>query len=269
MLASRAKRFGVRLLPVIEAPGPPGTSAPPTDRCRARLFARFLGKAAARYGHRGSFLEGPAGPVRDPFVADHERGQWHHLLGWTTRKRAATRRSSSPRRRRSGRTIRGPRSCSRGCSSRRGAGGDRQLGLPPAALQREDEELLRHRRDPSLLDDPGGDRERHPEDEEAVIRKRKDRNVTLRISEFGWGSGQCSTYCAGTRGPGADADGCHPPVRAQAQAVEDRGRQLVLLAGRAVPRPAVTARPPACSRSTVDPKPSWEAFLEAAESVKR
>ena len=53
MLASRAKQFGVRLLPVIVTPGPPGTSSPPTDRVSRKLFARFLGKAAARYGHRG------------------------------------------------------------------------------------------------------------------------------------------------------------------------------------------------------------------------
>ena len=33
-----------------------------------------------------------------------------------------------------------------------------------------------------------------------VIRKRKDREVKLRISEFGWGSGQCDGVCVGLQG---------------------------------------------------------------------
>ena len=64
MLASRAKQFGVRLLPAIVAPGPPGTSSPPTDRVSRKTFARFLGKAAARYGHKGSFWSGGRSPTR-------------------------------------------------------------------------------------------------------------------------------------------------------------------------------------------------------------
>ncbi len=235
LLASRAKQFGVRLLPAVVMPGPPGTSSPPTDRVSRKLFARFLGKAAARYGHKGDFWSGRAEPyaIRSwqimnevngtPYWdGDPDAGEYAKILKAASRKI----RKKDPRAKvmLAGMYFNAARS-----------GGDRELELPSAALPGGDQALFRHRRDPPLLETlegmVGGIQRMRD-----VIRKRKDREVKLRISEFGWGSGQCDGVCVGLSGPGADADRRLPPVRAQAEAVEHRGRQLVRLAGRPVPR---------------------------------
>ena len=99
-----------------------------------------------------------------------------------------------------------------------------------------------------------------------VIRKRQDHNVTLRIGEFGWGSGGCSNYCVGHQG--------------QAQLLTDAFR---LFERKRKPweieavnwfswQDNPTGRCEFCTSSGLftanrQPKPSWEAFQEAAASA--
>ena len=96
-----------------------------------------------------------------------------------------------------------------------------------------------------------------------VIRNRKDRDATLRISEFGWGSGQCSTYCAGPEG--------QAQMLTEAMRLFERKRKQWKI--EAVnwfswqDAPFLGCRHcPTTGLFTVgrQPKPSWEAFVEAA-----
>ena len=152
MLASRAKRFGVRLLPTIEPPGPPGTSDPPTDRSSRKAFARFLGKAAARYGHNGSFWRGGSDryAIRSWQVMNEVNAT--NYWGGPPKARGYARilKPASKAIRRNDRRAKVMLAGMFFTPRRRG--GDRQLGLPPAALQTEDEGHVRHGRDPPLLD---------------------------------------------------------------------------------------------------------------------
>ena len=92
--------------------------------------------------------------------------------------------------------------------------------------------------------------------------------MTLRISEFGWGSGQCSTYCAGPEGQAQMLTGAirlferkRKPWKIEA--VNWFSWQDAPFLG--------CRHCPTTGLFTVgrQPKPSWETFQEAAASMKR
>jgi hypothetical protein len=74
VFASAAQR-GVRVLPALDAPSPPGIADPPTDTSGRRAFAKFAGEVAARYGRGGSFWSGqPARPVKAFQIYNEQNG---------------------------------------------------------------------------------------------------------------------------------------------------------------------------------------------------
>ena len=281
MLASRAKQFGVRLLPTIEPPGPPGTSDPPTDRSSRKAFARFLGKAVARYGHKGSFWRGGSDryAVRSWQVMNevNATNYWH----------------GPPRPRGYARILK-PASKAIRKNDRRAKVMLAGMFFTPGGVGAIDSwDYLRQlykQKTKGTFDTVaihpysqtlGGIRD-GIERVRNVIRKRGDlgkrrkggkrgkrnRGVTLRISEFGWGSAPQGRYNVGLQG--------------QAQMLTDAFR---LFERKRKPwrieavnwfswQDSPTGACQFCSSAGLftfdrDPKPSWQAFLEAAESVKR
>jgi polysaccharide biosynthesis protein PslG len=268
LLASRAKQFGVRLLPAMVLPGPPGTKSPPTDRASRKGFARFLGKAAARYGKKGRFWAGGSDryAIRSwqimnevngtPYWdGDPDAGQYARILKAASRKI----RKKDPRAKimLSGMffTPRAPEAIEswnylRQLYQEGTKGFFDTVAIHPYAKTID-----------GMVDGIQKMRD--------VIRKRKDRKVKLRISEFGWGSGNCDTYCAGS--PQAQAQ-----LLADAFRLFERKRKPWNI--EAVNWFSWLDAPnlgchhcPTTGLFTANrqPKPSWEAFREAAESVRR
>ena len=54
-IIAQAAANGVRVLPTIIGPGPPGTSHPPTNGASRRAFGKFAGALADRFGRGGTF----------------------------------------------------------------------------------------------------------------------------------------------------------------------------------------------------------------------
>jgi polysaccharide biosynthesis protein PslG len=279
MLARRAKQFGVRLLPVFVAPGPPGTSSPPTNPVSRRLFARFLGKAAARYGHKGKFWSGR----REPYAirswqimnevngtpywdGDPNAGEYAKILKPASRKI----RKRDPRAKimLSGMffTPRAPEAIDSWDYLRQlyreGAKGffdtvaihpySKTLEGIESGIQRMRQVIRKHR-----------------DFRKRGRGKRRRPGVKLYISEFGWGSGQCSTYCAGS--PAAQAQLLTDAIR-----LFERKRKSWRIEGvnwfSWQDAPNLGCRHcPTTGLFTLDGqnKPSWEAFREAAASVRR
>ena len=79
----RASTYGVRVLPVLVGPGPRGVSNPPVDRRSRKLFAKFAGAFAGRYGRGGSFWAGRARDV--PITAYQIANEQNGLAYWDGR----------------------------------------------------------------------------------------------------------------------------------------------------------------------------------------
>ena len=268
MLASRAKQFGVRLLPALVMPGPPGTSSPPTDRVSRKLFARFLGKAAARYGHKGKFWSGRAEPyaIRSWQIMNEvngtvywdgkpDAGEYAKIVKAASRKI----RKKDPKAKV---MLAGMFFAPRAPESIESWNYLRQLYRE--GLKGFFDTVAIHPYSTTLEGLASGIQKMRD-----VIRKRKDRKVKLYISEFGWGSGQCSTYCAGS--PQGQAQ-----MLADAFRLFERKRKPWKIQAvnwfSWLDAPNLGCRHcPTTGLFTAgrDPKPSWEAFQEAAASVRR
>jgi polysaccharide biosynthesis protein PslG len=267
MLAGRSKQFGVRLLPAIVMPGPPGTSSPPTDPVSRRLFARFLGKAAARYGNKGKFWSGRAEPyaIRSwqimnevngtPYWdGDPDAGEYAKIL------KAASReiRKKDPRAKV---MLAGMYFNPRAPEAIESWNYLQQLYRE--GTKRFFDTVAVHPYSTTLEGMVAGIQRMRD-----VIRKRKDREVKLRISEFGWGSGNCDGVCVGPQG--------QAQMLADAVRLFERKRKAWNI--EAVNWFAWQDAPflgckhcPTSGLFTVErePKPAWDAFREAAASVRR
>ena len=59
---------GVRVIPEIDGPAPPGASTPPTDAASRRAYAEMTGAMADRYGRGGYFWNTPTRPYSVPIT---------------------------------------------------------------------------------------------------------------------------------------------------------------------------------------------------------
>jgi polysaccharide biosynthesis protein PslG len=268
LLASRAKQFGVRLVPSFEPVGPPGTSDPPTDRESRRNFARFVGKAVARYGRNGRFWDGGSDryAIRSWQVMNEVNGTVY--WGGTPNPAAYARilKAASRAIRKQDRKAKvvlagmfftpgGPKAIEswnylRQLYREKTKGFFDTVAIHPYSNTLEG--IVR-----------GIQRMRD------VIRKRRDREVKLRISEFGWGSGQCSRYCTG--GNQGQAEMLTDAFRL----FERKRKQWKIEAVNWFSwQDSATGACGFCKSSGLftaerQPKPAWDAFREAAESVRR